>query len=89
MDVFDDFVKAFRANNAERVGSTNFWPTGQEEKQSFGFVGEEAPHYSVPNGQEEKTEGHLTELKSETFCHLHSFVYQAPDASMVALLGSV
>jgi hypothetical protein len=29
---------------------------GQEEKPSFGFVGEEKPYYSMTNGQKGKTE---------------------------------
>ena len=37
----------------------NCGPKGQEEKPSVGFVVEEVPYYSVPNGQEEKTKGHL------------------------------
>ena len=57
-------------------------PKGQEEKPSFGFVGQEAPYYSVPNGQEEKTEGHLMEAMSETIYRLHSFEYRAPVAWM-------
>jgi hypothetical protein len=48
-------------------------PEGQEEKPSFGFVCKEAPYYSVPNGKEEKIEGHMREAKSETSFRLHSF----------------
>jgi hypothetical protein len=43
----------------------NFGLKGPEEKQSFSFVDEEVPYYSVPNGQEEKTLGHLREVMSE------------------------
>jgi hypothetical protein len=57
---------------------------GQEEKPNFGFVGKEVSYYSVPNSQEEKTEGHMREAKSETFYRLHSFQYRAP----IAWLGS-
>ena len=39
-------------------------PKGQEKKPSFDFVGQEAPYYSVLNGQEEKNEGHLMEAMS-------------------------
>ena len=52
----------------------NFGPKGQEEKPSFGFVGEEAPCYYGPNGKKGKTKGPLREVKSKTSCHLHSFV---------------
>ena len=65
----------------------NFGLKGQA-KPSFGIVGEEAPCYSVLNGQEEKTEVHLREVKSETFCRLHSFVDRALIVSLVAWLGS-
>ena len=59
-------------------------PKGQEEKPRFGFVAYEAPCFSVPNVQEETTEGYLREAKSEAFFHLHSFEFRAP----VGWLGS-
>ena len=58
-------------------------PKGQKEKPSFIVVGQVAPYYSVPNGQEEKTEGHMREVKSETY-RLYSCEYRAP----VAWMGS-
>ena len=76
----------FRVKRAERVGFI-LWgklgPKGQKAKPSLGFVGQEAPYYSVPNGREEKTEGHMMEAMSETY-RLYSCEYRAP----VAWIGS-
>jgi hypothetical protein len=59
-------------------------PKGQEEKPSLVVVGQEEQYYSVPNGQEEKTEGHMREARSETYS-LYSCEYRAP----VAWIGSL